>query len=413
MRALVVLGTRPEAVKLAPLVRELRQRPLVETVVCSTGQHRDMLDQTLATFALRPDHDLDLMRADQSPADVAAGVLTGVTRVIAAERPDVVLVQGDTTTAMAASLAAFLQRVPVGHVEAGLRTEIRSTPFPEEMMRRIVGRIAELHFAPTTRAAANLRTERADLDSSIFLTGNTVVDAVRWIAEAGPTGCPAVERRAARLVLVTAHRRESFGEPIRSICRALRALVEHDPTIEIAYPVHPNPNIQRPVHELLDGHERIHLLHPLGYGELVGLMREAYLVLTDSGGLQEEAPTFGKPVLVLRDDTERPEAIEAGTAALVGTDAGRIVREAERLLSDRRQYDRMARAHSPFGDGFAAARIADILLAYGRRDVDALERLRWAPGEALRPYRAAGPVIVPFDPSTPSQREDGRMVVVR
>ena len=388
MKALIVFGTRPEAVKLAPLIMELRQRPEAEPVLCATGQHREMLDQVLRLFELRPDHDLDLMRTDQQPGDVAAAVLTGVGRIIEVEKPAVVVVQGDTTTAMAASLAAFFHRTPVAHVEAGLRTGVRSSPFPEELMRRIVGRIAELHFAPTARAAENLGAEHADVEGQIFLTGNTVVDAVKWIAAKRRPDSGVLAPRAVRLVLVTAHRRENFGEPIRNICRAVRALVERNAGIEVVYPVHPNPNIERPVRELLEGHERIHLLAPLDYADLVGLIEESYLVLTDSGGLQEEAPVFGKPVLVLRHDTERPEAIDAGTAILVGTDEGRIIYETERLLSDPAAYQRMALAHSPFGDGFAAMRIADILLAFGRGDLDQVARWRWTQGGKLVPHRA-------------------------
>ena len=386
MKTLIVFGTRPEAVKLAPLVMELGRRPDAEVVLCVTGQHRQMLDQVLRLFELRPDHDLDLMKPNQQPGDVASAVLAGVGRVIEAEKPAVVVVQGDTTSAMAASLAAFFRGTPVAHVEAGLRTGNRSSPFPEELMRRIVGQIAELHFAPTVRAAENLRAERADAEGAIFLTGNTVVDAVSWIAARPRTNPALLTRRAARLVLLTAHRRENFGQPIRDICRAVRALVERNPDIEVAYPVHPNPNIQRPVRELLDGHDRIHLLQPLDYEDLVRLLGEAYLVLTDSGGLQEEAPVFGKPVLVLRHDTERPEAVTAGTAILVGSEAGRIVSEAERLLADPIAYQRMAHAHSPFGDGFAAKRIADLLLAFGRDDVEGLARWRWPDVGELLPY---------------------------
>lgn len=392
MKALVVFGTRPEAVKLAPLIMELRRRPDVETVLCATGQHREMLDQVLRLFELRPDHNLDLMKTDQQPADIAAAVLTSVGRVIEAERPAIVIVQGDTTTAMAASLAAFFHRAPVGHVEAGLRTGLRSSPFPEELMRRIVGRIAELHFAPTARAAENLRAERADAEGQIFLTGNTVVDAVQWIAAKRRRDRGPAAPQAARLILVTAHRRENFGEPIRNICRAVRALVERNPGIEVIYPVHPNPNIQRPVRELLGCRERIHLLPPLDYAELVGLMEQAFLVLTDSGGLQEEAPVFGKPVLVLRHETERPEAIEAGTAILVGTDEKRIVIESEHLLTDPVAYERMAHAVSPFGDGLAAKRIADILQAFGRDDFDPVAQWRWTQGGTLAPHPGA-PVL--------------------
>src|SRR5437660_9446785 len=371
---------------------ELRRRAEAEPVLCATGQHREMLDKVLRIFDLQPDHDLDLMTANRQPADVASAVLTSVGRVIEAEKPTVVVGQGDTTTAMAASLAAFFHGTPVAHVEAGLRTGNRSSPFPEELMRRIVGRIAELHFAPTARAAENLRAERADAEGVIFLTGNTVVDAVKWIAAKRRPNSRLLTRRAARLVLLTAHRRENFGEPIRSICHAVRALVHRNPDIEVAYPVHPNPNIQRPVRELLEGQERIHLLPPLDYEDLIGLMEESYLVLTDSGGLQEEAPVFGKPVLVLRRDTERPEAIDAGTALLVGTDEAAIVANAERLLEDEAAYRRMAQAQSPFGDGVAAKRIADILVAWARRDLASVAPWRWTGSGRLEPYPGA-PVV--------------------
>lgn len=386
MKTLVVFGTRPEAVKLAPLILELRQRAGIDTTVCVTGQHRQMLDQVLDLFNITPDHDLNLMTADQHPNDVAATVLQSVGYVIDREQPDVVVVQGDTTTAMAASLAAFLRRAPVAHVEAGLRTGLRASPFPEEMMRRIVGRIAQLHMAPTTLAANNLLAERADADGAIFLTGNTVVDAVQFIAARQQEEDLGTTNGSSRLILVTAHRRENFGTPIRNICAAILRLVERDPSLEVVYPVHLNPRIQGPVRELLAGHERIHLLAPLDYAQLVAVMRRAYLILTDSGGLQEEAPVFGKPVLVLRDDTERPEAIDAGTAILVGTDPDTIVRESERLLRVPVAYGRMAHAHSPFGDGMAAKRIADILIAFGTGDLEPVARWRWVPGGELVPY---------------------------
>ena len=407
LKALIVFGTRPEAVKLAPVIMELGCRPDAVTVLCATGQHREMLDQVLEIFDLHPDHDLDVMTADQQPCDVAASVLRGVARVIEAEKPSVAVVQGDTTTAMAASLAAFFHRIPVAHVEAGLRTGKRSSPFPEELMRQIVGRVAELHFAPTARAAENLRREGADTEASIYLTGNTVVDAVKWIAARRRPKRPLLARRAPRLILLTAHRRENLGEPIRSICRAVRTIVDLNPDVEVAYPVHPNPNIQTPVHELLEGHERIHLVSPLAYDELVGLIGESYLVLTDSGGLQEEAPVFGKPVLVLRSETERPEAVEAGTARL-GVDrflellgnandvfdfalkewAGNV-----KMLTGREKADRveafmplLGAVVDPVVRNDAAQRIADILLAFGRRDLSAVGRWQWAPG---LPERAA------------------------
>jgi UDP-N-acetylglucosamine 2-epimerase (non-hydrolysing) len=388
LRVLVVLGTRPEAIKLAPVVSQLRARSGVDVSVCVTAQHREMLDQALDLFGLVPDHDLDLMRADQSPEEVTAAVLRGVAELADRLGPDVVLVQGDTTTAMAAGLAAFFRRVPVGHVEAGLRTSIRSSPFPEEMMRRIVTQVASLHFAPTVRAAENLLAEHAEREGAIFLTGNSVVDAVRWIVERRGDARLPFPRRAGRLILLTAHRRENFGEPIRAICRAVLEIVRRQPDLEVAYPVHLNPNIQSPVRSMLGGEERIHLLPPLPYGDLVHLMQDAELILTDSGGIQEEAPVLGKPVLVLRRDTERPEAIEAGTALLVGTDENEIVVQTERLLSDRNAYDRMAKAQSPFGDGHAAERIADILISWKGGELDRVSHMRWPAAGGLRPYRA-------------------------
>ena len=388
LRALVVFGTRPEAIKLAPVIAELRSRAGVAVFACATAQHREMLDQVLAIFGVAPDRDLDIMRADQGLHDVTAAVVAGVTPLIDDWRPDVVLVQGDTASAMAAALAAFYRRVPVGHVEAGLRTGVRTSPFPEEMTRRLITQLAELHFAPTRRSAENLLREHADDEGHVFLTGNTVVDAVREIAQRAPRAPAAFERRARRLILLTAHRRENFGEPIRAICRAARALVDRHEDVEIVYPVHLNPNIQRPARELLSGHERIHLIAPVDYEELVALMNESFLVLTDSGGLQEEAPVLGKPVLVLRRDTERPEAIEAGTALLAGTDEHEILAMAERLLTDRPMYDRMAHATSPFGDGFAARRIADALLAWRAGDRRELDRFRWTGTGDLVRYAA-------------------------
>ncbi|HEY3257742.1 MAG TPA: UDP-N-acetylglucosamine 2-epimerase (non-hydrolyzing) [Gemmatimonadaceae bacterium] len=388
LNALVVFGTRPEAIKLAPVVAELRSRVGVAVTVCVTAQHREMLDQVLDLFGMTPEYDLDVMKADQRPEDVSADVLRRTADLCRRLQPDVLLVQGDTTTAMAASLGAFFARIPVGHVEAGLRTGIRTSPFPEEMMRRIVSEVALFHFAPTTRAAENLAREHAHAEGHIFLTGNTVVDAVEWIKRHRPAQQLSFARQAKRLILLTAHRRENFGEPIQSICRAVRTIADRFADIEIVYPVHLNPNVQGPARALLSGHERIHLLPPVTYVELVGLLKEADLVLTDSGGLQEEAPVFGRPVLVLRRDTERPEAIEAGTALLVGTDETAIVRETARLLTDREAYTRMAQAKSPFGDGHAARRIADILMSWRGGELDRVEHLRWREGGTLAPYQA-------------------------
>jgi UDP-N-acetylglucosamine 2-epimerase len=393
LRALVVFGTRPEAIKLAPVVSELRVRPNVEVIICVSAQHREMLDQVLDLFGLVPDDDLDVMRANQRPEDVVSAVITGVAAVIGKVAPDIVLVQGDTTTAMATALAAFFRQTPVGHVEAGLRTGVRGSPFPEELMRRLVTQVSSLHFAPTSLAARNLTREHANIEGSVFLTGNTVVDAVKWIAERrGDVPLP-FERRAQRLILLTAHRRENFGEPLQSICAAVRNIVEAHADVEIAYPVHPNPNVQAVAKRLLGGQERIHLLEPLSYSDLVHVLQDATLVLTDSGGIQEEAPVFGKPVLVLRRDTERPEAIDAGTALLVGTDRLAIVDAAERLLTDQSAYLRMSKVQSPFGDGHAAQRIADVLVSWQRGDLAGVKHMRWPPAAELTPYR-------PLEPAT-------------
>jgi len=349
-----------------------------------------MLDQALGILGVVPDHDLDVMRPEQSLNAVTAAVVHGVGRVIVDTRPDLVLVQGDTISAMGSAVSAFNERVAVGHVEAGLRTGKRASPYPEEMTRRIVTQIAELHFAPTTSAADNLLREHADLEGHVFLTGNTVVDAVREIAERATDTSALFQRRARRMILMTAHRRENFGEPIRAICRAVRAIVDAHADVEVAYPVHLNPNIQRPVTELLAGHERIHLLSPLEYDELVALMGEATLILSDSGGLQEEAPVLGKPVVVLRRDTERPEAIAAGTAVLAGTDEAQIVSIVRRLLTDSAAYERMAQARSPFGDGHASKRIADIVTAWHAGRLSDVERFRWRGTGELAPYPTAG-----------------------
>jgi len=363
-RILCVFGTRPEAIKMAPIVRALAAPSSgLEPVVCVTDQHREMLDQVLEFFAVTPDHRLGVMRAAQTPSEIAARVLERLPAVLDAVQPAAVLVQGDTTTTVAATLAAFHARLPVGHVEAGLRTHRLDSPFPEEANRRLTTVLARWHFAATTQARDNLRHEHVPA-SHIVVTGNPVVDALLWAVErlgdrrAAPP-LPADEAR--RLILVTAHRRESFGLPFLELCRALRELAERNPGVELAYPVHLNPQVQAPVRRVLDGHPRIHLLPPLGYSELVDLLRRSHLVLTDSGGIQEEAPSLGKPVLVLRDTTERGEGIAAGTARLVGTSRRRIVAETERLLRDPAAYDAMARAHNPYGDGRAAERIVRVL----------------------------------------------------
>jgi UDP-N-acetylglucosamine 2-epimerase (non-hydrolysing) len=363
-RALLVFGTRPEAIKMAPVWRALRERPGRFAVsVCLTAQHREMLDQVLAAFGIVPDHDLDLMRPDQSPADVAAAAIAGLSARFAADRPDVVLVQGDTISTFAAAFAAYLQRIRVGHVEAGLRSGDRRRPFPEEMSRRLTTVAADFHFAPTERARQNLlRTGVAD--ERIVVTGNTVIDALLQTRRDGYAFQDPVLASldlSRPTVLVTMHRRESFGGPLRTAAEAMREIAARRPDAQIVFPVHRNPNVRGPMREVLAGEERVHLLDPLGYVEFVHLMARATLALTDSGGIQEEAPTLHLPVLVMREVTERPEGVEAGAARLVGTDRDRIVAEVLRLLDDPEARAAMAAAPNPYGDGRAARRIADAL----------------------------------------------------
>lgn len=365
LKVLCVFGTRPEAIKLAPVISELKRRgDQFVCRVCVTAQHREMLDDVLRLFAIAPDYDLDVMREAQSPAYVAAAVLTKLEAVVKEERPDWILVQGDTTTTMAAALAAFYQRVRVGHVEAGLRTHNKWQPFPEEINRRITDLVTDMHFAPTQRARNNLLEEGVP-ESDVVLTGNTVIDALLDV-----TGRPldsdsslqGLGGEGQRLILVTAHRRESFGPPFENICRAVAEIARAYNDVHVVYPVHPNPEVSGPAHDKLGGVPNVSLLPPLDYLSLAHLMKRSYLILTDSGGIQEEAPSLGVPVLVLRDVTERPEAVEAGAAKIVGTDHIRIVTEARRLLDDQDEYSRMARTVNPYGDGHAAERIARALL---------------------------------------------------
>lgn len=373
MKFLVIVGTRPEAIKLAPVIHKLKSYPAEAQVsVCSTGQHRQMLDQVLDLFQIRPETDLALMRENQTPSQVAAGVFATLDPLLASNPPDWMLVQGDTTTVMAATLAAFHRKVRVAHVEAGLRTYDRENPFPEEMNRVVADHVCDLHFAPTVQARANLLAEGIR-EQSVFVTGNTVIDALLWAAEQPLTKTARLELEqnrlldlaqgeARRLILVTAHRRENQGEPIRQICRALRRLALERPDYPIVYPVHRNPNIWEPVHEILGDTPGITLTPPLDYLTLVHLMKRSILILTDSGGIQEEAPSLGVPVLVLRKTTERPEAVEAGAVRLVGADTNMILKEVDRLLDDPLAYRAMAQAINPYGDGLASQRIADVLL---------------------------------------------------
>jgi UDP-N-acetylglucosamine 2-epimerase (non-hydrolysing) len=379
LRVLSIFGTRPEAVKMAPVVKALSAEPAIEARVCVTAQHRQMLDQVLDLFHIRPDVDLDLMRPDQSLAEVTAAVFTHLDPVLASLQPDWVLVQGDTTTVMAAALLAYYHRIAVGHVEAGLRTHDKYQPFPEEVNRRVAGVVADLHFAPTEWSRQNLLREGVPPDR-VVVTGNPVIDALHSVAGLPPDaftrdlleriglGADVQAPDRPRLVLVTAHRRENFGRPLEDICLALRRLAQdYAGALRLVYPVHLNPNVQAPVYRLLGDVPYITLLDPLDYLPLVHLMRRASLVLTDSGGLQEEAPGLGVPVLVMRAVTERPEGVQAGTVKLVGTDPDRLYSEARRLLDDPAAHARMAKAVNPYGDGHAAPRIVAAILARSRQ----------------------------------------------
>jgi UDP-N-acetylglucosamine 2-epimerase (non-hydrolysing) len=364
IRVLSVFGTRPEAIKMAPVLRALKGRPEVfESMVCVSAQHREMLDQVLGVFQVKADFDLDLMTPGQSPADVVARLLERMPRLLREVQPHVLLVQGDTMTTFAAAFAAYLERVPTAHVEAGLRTGNKYHPYPEEMNRVLTTRLAELHFAPTVRSMETLLLEGVP-QQDVLLTGNTVIDAL--LATVRPNyrfTTPALQALdpARRVVLVTTHRRESFGGPLESICAAVRTLVERFEDIEVVLPVHPNPQVKQVVVRKLLDLQRVHLIEPVDYVEFTNLMARAHIILTDSGGVQEEAPSLGKPVLVLREVTERPEGVEAGTAVIVGTDHDTIVRTAAELLSSPEAYARMANAVSPYGDGRASERIADAL----------------------------------------------------
>ncbi len=369
MRVLSVFGTRPEAIKMAPVVLALAKAEDIDSRVCVTAQHREMLDQVLKLFAIVPDYDLDIMLPGQDLFDVTARSLIGLRDVLRNEKPDLVLVQGDTTTCFTAGLAAFYEHIPVGHVEAGLRTGNLDAPFPEEGNRSLVGRIATYHFPPTEGSRRNLLNEAVP-DNRIHVTGNTVIDALlmvrnnlqsrsdsHWIQLFGETLYCCIVDSSRKMVLITGHRRENFGQGFIDLCSAIKDIATGHPEWDLVYPVHLNPNVQKPVFEILGKHDNIHLIAPLDYEPFVWLMDKSDLILTDSGGIQEEAPSLGKPVLVMRDVTERPEAVEAGTVRLVGTDREAIRDGVEILLTDKAAYIQMARAHNPYGDGKAAARI--------------------------------------------------------
>jgi UDP-N-acetylglucosamine 2-epimerase (non-hydrolysing) len=390
-KIMTVFGTRPEAIKMAPVIGELNKRPeQFKSLVCVTAQHRQMLDQVLDLFEIKPDYDLDIMKPSQDLFDVTCNVLQGLKSILEKEHPDLVLVHGDTTTTMAASLAAFYAGIPIGHVEAGLRTGVKRAPFPEEINRRVTGCLADIHFAPTEQARQNLLNEGIS-SATIHVTGNSVIDALLFVRGKLSQGsldkniredliskypglafllqspCSLLKanyqpQTSSRLILVTGHRRENFGEGFENICLALKEIAETHADVEIVYPVHLNPNVQEPVKRLLSDCPSVHLIEPLDYLPFVWLMDRSFLVITDSGGVQEEAPSLGKPVLVMRDTTERPEAVTAGTVKLVGTDRDVIVAKATQLLGDQDFYNRMAFAHNPYGDGLSAERIAEVLV---------------------------------------------------
>jgi UDP-N-acetylglucosamine 2-epimerase (non-hydrolysing) len=369
-KVLLVFGTRPEAIKMAPVVKALKGFPGIDARVCVTGQLRKMLDQVLSLFDILPDYDLNLMKPGQSLFEITSCALAGLKDVLSKASPDLVLVHGDTTTTLSASLAAYYERIPVGHVEAGLRTGNISSPWPEEVNRKVAGAITRLHFAPTERSRQNLLAENTPSEN-IFVTGNTVIDALLEVVEkleAYPSRSNEFDRvlgldPSKQIVLVTGHRRESFGDGFQRICDALKELSRRQ-NIQIIYPVHLNPNVKGPVEEHLGSLERVKLIPPQEYLPFVHLMSKAHVILTDSGGVQEEAPSLGKPVLVMRDTTERPEAVDAGTVKLVGTDSDLIVREVSALLDDREAYKAMSRAHNPYGDGKASSRILDAILEF-------------------------------------------------
>ena len=370
IKVITIFGTRPEAIKMAPLVLELRKRPEIECLCCVTAQHREMLDSVLNIFGLTPDYDLNIMQKGQTLSDVTSRVLYGLGEVFAAEKPDLALVHGDTSTTFSGALAAFYAQVKVGHVEAGLRTYDKYSPFPEEMNRRLVGQIADLHFCPTKRNADNLLAE--GIRDGVFITGNTVIDAMDYTVGDGQgfenADLCRILPKAGKIITLTCHRRENYGEAMENIFRAVARLADENPDISVIYPVHMSPYVRETAGKFLGGRANIHLIEPLDASDMHKLMNRSYMVMTDSGGLQEEAPALGKPVLVLRRETERPEAVEAGTVELAGVEEARVYQLANSLLKDKEKYEMMAHAVNPYGDGKACARIADaIIWSYGLR----------------------------------------------
>ena len=371
LKVMTVFGTRPEAIKMAPLVKVLEQREEIESVVCVTAQHRQMLDQVMDIFNIRADFDLDIMKSGQTLSDITARVMKGIEETIKAARPDIVLVHGDTTTTFAGALASFYCQTKIGHVEAGLRTYDKYSPFPEEMNRCLTTYLADLYFAPTINNENNLLKENVN-PSDIYVTGNTVIDAIKHTVQPNyvfhDDTLKQIDFDNKRVILVTAHRRENLGEPLQNICRAILNAANAAEDVEVVYPVHLNPLVRNTANEILGNHSRIHLIDPLDVTELHNLMDRCYMVMTDSGGLQEEAPSLGKPVLVLRNETERPEAVTAGTVKIAGVDENHITDLAKTLLFDKTEYEKMTKAVNPYGDGLASERIADaILYAFGRK----------------------------------------------
>jgi len=385
-KIMIVFGTRPEIIKLAPVILELKKySSKVKPITVTTAQHREMLDQIMRIFNIKPDYDLNIMKANQSLFDVASTALIKFEAILKKVNPDMVVIQGDTTTSFITGLAAYFLKIPIGHVEAGLRTHDKYHPFPEEINRRLIGAIADMHFAPTWTSFNNLVRENVK-KTNIFVTGNTVIDALLMTVKKAKNHSIQSEKTSAELmkdvdfskkiILVTAHRRESFGKPFESICRAIKILSESYPDIEIIYPVHLNPNVRKVVNRILKNRDRVHLIPPLEYRSFVNLMNRSYIILTDSGGIQEEAPSLGKPVLVMRSCTERPEAIQAGTVKLVGTDEKKILGETRNLLDNEDEYEKMANAVNPYGDGKAAKRIVRCLLGMNFKEFNPQESLK-------------------------------------
>jgi UDP-N-acetylglucosamine 2-epimerase (non-hydrolysing) len=377
-KILVVFGTRPEAIKMAPLLIKLKERNDLESAVCITAQHREMLDQVLNLFRIKPEYDLDIMRTNQDLFDITSGILMGIKKIIRSYRPDIVLVHGDTTTTLAVSIAAFYEKVKIGHVEAGLRTGNLYSPWPEEANRRIADILASLYFTPTELSADNLRKEGVS-DDKIYITGNTVIDALLMISKYINNSAETQNRllnhisnmgfaidKERKIILITGHRRENFGDGFINICLAVKQLAEENVGFDFVYPVHLNPNVQKPVNELLANIPNVYLIKPLDYESFVYLMNQSYFIFTDSGGIQEEAPSLGKPVLVIRDTTERPEALSSGTAKLVGTNKTSIVREVNILINNHAVYEAMSRAHNPYGDGKACDRIIEAIVRHAK-----------------------------------------------